>query len=332
MAKPRVFISSTYYDLRHVRDDLERFVRDLGYEPVRHESGGVPYEREKRLEESAYREVEISDIIVAVVGSRFGTESGAAPGSSISQEELRRALQAGVQVFVFVEQNVLAEFETYRVNKGKDVTYKHVDDKRIYEFLESIYALPQNNPVTPFRSAGEISSFLREQWAGLFQRFLQRQKRQGELDAIRNLETLGNTLKEAVDYLTAAQKDKDEAIKGLLLANHPAFRRFAAVTGAGYRVYFSTQKELDAWLAGRGWKPVPKENRFPESVLEWGHGTDTTYIVLTHPIFDEASKLRVYSNTEWRDEWVQLRLLEPPMPDFPDGPPDDEAGDEDVPF
>jgi hypothetical protein len=38
MAKPRVFISSTFYDLRHVRADLERFIKDMGYEPVLSES------------------------------------------------------------------------------------------------------------------------------------------------------------------------------------------------------------------------------------------------------------------------------------------------------
>jgi len=37
MAIPRVFISSTYYDLRHVRNDLEVFLRNLGYDPVMHD-------------------------------------------------------------------------------------------------------------------------------------------------------------------------------------------------------------------------------------------------------------------------------------------------------
>ena len=39
MAKPRIFISSTYYDLRQVRADLERFIKDLGYETVLNEQG-----------------------------------------------------------------------------------------------------------------------------------------------------------------------------------------------------------------------------------------------------------------------------------------------------
>jgi hypothetical protein len=57
MARPRVFICSTFYDLRQIRDDLERFMRDLGYEPVRHETGAIPYGKELPPEEYAYREV-----------------------------------------------------------------------------------------------------------------------------------------------------------------------------------------------------------------------------------------------------------------------------------
>ena len=40
MAKPRVFISSTFYDLRQVRQDLDQFIMSLGYEPIRNEEGG----------------------------------------------------------------------------------------------------------------------------------------------------------------------------------------------------------------------------------------------------------------------------------------------------
>jgi Domain of unknown function (DUF4062) len=92
MAVPRVFISSTFYDLRQVREDLERMIRDLGYEPVRNETGSIPYSKDERLEVSAYREVELCDIVVSVIGGRFGTESHDQVGYSISQAELKRAL------------------------------------------------------------------------------------------------------------------------------------------------------------------------------------------------------------------------------------------------
>ncbi|HDI3138782.1 TPA: DUF4062 domain-containing protein, partial [Vibrio cholerae] len=37
MAKPRIFISSTYYDLKHIRSDLERFISEQGYDAVLNE-------------------------------------------------------------------------------------------------------------------------------------------------------------------------------------------------------------------------------------------------------------------------------------------------------
>lgn len=50
MAKPRIFISSTFYDLRQVRSDLYQFIESLGYEPIRNEEGDIPYGKEEELE------------------------------------------------------------------------------------------------------------------------------------------------------------------------------------------------------------------------------------------------------------------------------------------
>ena len=41
MARPRIFISSTFYDLKHVRYDLENFIRSLGYEPIMNDRGNI---------------------------------------------------------------------------------------------------------------------------------------------------------------------------------------------------------------------------------------------------------------------------------------------------
>lgn len=37
MAKTRVFISSTFYDLRQIRADIDRFLRSPGYDAIRNE-------------------------------------------------------------------------------------------------------------------------------------------------------------------------------------------------------------------------------------------------------------------------------------------------------
>lgn len=76
MAAPRVFVSSTYYDLRHVRDDIEIFLKGLGYVPVMHDKGNVTYTQgDVSLEQACYNELATCDIVVCIIGGKFGTQS-----------------------------------------------------------------------------------------------------------------------------------------------------------------------------------------------------------------------------------------------------------------
>lgn len=45
MAAPRIFVSSTYYDLRQTRDNIKGFIEGLGYEAVMHEHSGTSLSR-----------------------------------------------------------------------------------------------------------------------------------------------------------------------------------------------------------------------------------------------------------------------------------------------
>ena len=42
MRKPRVFVSSTFYDLKQVRADMKRFLEELGLEPLLSEYNSFP--------------------------------------------------------------------------------------------------------------------------------------------------------------------------------------------------------------------------------------------------------------------------------------------------
>jgi hypothetical protein len=184
MARPRVFISSTFFDLRQVRADLERFVKELGYDTVRNETGAIPYGREERLEEYCYKEISEIDILVGIVGGRFGSEAERG-NYSITQVEIKTAIEQNKQVYIFIEKSVLAEYQTYLINKENETTkYKFVEDKRIYKFIEEIYALPKNNIVHPFETALDITNFLREQWAGLFRELLIQQTRKAQYESV----------------------------------------------------------------------------------------------------------------------------------------------------
>ena len=128
MAKPRIFISSTFYDLRQIRSDIDIFIETLGYEAIRNEEGDIPYDKEEALEEYCYNEIKSIDILISIIGGRFGTEVKQ-NAYSISQTELRKALKEKKQVYIFIDKNVLSEYETYRLNKDKeDIKYKFVDN------------------------------------------------------------------------------------------------------------------------------------------------------------------------------------------------------------
>lgn len=184
MARPRIFISSTFFDLRQVRADLDLFVKELGYDTVRNETGGIPYGRDEKLEEYCYKEISGIDILVGIVGGRFGSE--AEKGNySITQIEIKTAIQQNKQVYIFIEKNVLSEYQTYLINKDNHTTrYRFVDDIKIYKFIEEIYSLPKNNIVHPFETAIDITTFLKEQWSGLFRDLLQQQINKIEYESI----------------------------------------------------------------------------------------------------------------------------------------------------
>lgn len=314
MAKLRVFISSTFFDLRQVREDMERTIRELGYEPVRNETGTIPYGKDEAPESAAYREIELCDIIVAIVGGRFGTESRDIPGHSISQNELRRALEQGIQVFIFIEKSVHAEFSTYELNKDSEVRYRFVDDVRVFKFIEELTKLPRNNPIATFETAYDIANYFREQCAGLFQRFLQDQKRGVELRALDEMNAVTKTLKDVVGFLTEERKSRDDAIKSILLANHPVFRRFAYLTKTPYRVFFTTEKELNTWLRVRGWQPIVEAPLDEDSVREWSHSKEG-YIKLTKQLFDQEGRLLPFSADQWSNAWLERVVPPDPIPE-----------------
>jgi len=135
MAKPRIFISSTYYDLRQVRSDLDTFIENLGYDTVRNEEGDIPYGKDDALEEYCYKEIKSIDILISIIGGRYGSESKR-NSASISQMELKTALKENKQVYIFIEKNVLSEYETFLINKDNELMkYRYVDDSRIYQFI-----------------------------------------------------------------------------------------------------------------------------------------------------------------------------------------------------
>ena len=78
----------------------------MGYEPVRNETGDIPYGKMEALENYCYKEIDNVDILISIIGSRFGSPSDGDKARSISNIELKTALKNNKHVFIFIEKNV----------------------------------------------------------------------------------------------------------------------------------------------------------------------------------------------------------------------------------
>ncbi|MBU3105149.1 DUF4062 domain-containing protein [Clostridium gasigenes] len=54
MSKPKIFVSSTYYDLKFVRSNIKRFIEQYGFDPILNEFGLITYDYTKPLDKSCY--------------------------------------------------------------------------------------------------------------------------------------------------------------------------------------------------------------------------------------------------------------------------------------
>lgn len=334
MARPRIFISSTFFDLRQVRADLESFAKELGYDTVANERGDIPYGNEESLEEYCYKEVENSDIVVSIVGGRFGTQSGRSD-SSISNMEVKQALKLGRQLYIFVESNVYGELRTYKLNKKSDnIKYAHADDKRIFEFLEEIELLKTNNTIFPFRESNEIVSILKEQWAGLFQRLLRSASRQEEVRIIDSLKSTAQSLEDLMKYAKDQTKQGDNIVTEILLPSHPIFSRMAELMGITYRLYFQNLEEMKRWLFARGYKernsPQDKGKYVFENTRNIHKRKNGVFVIektkdtlsVDKKLFSSAGDLKYISPSHWDESCITFLSEDVPAKEH----------DDDIPF
>ena len=127
MARPRIFVSSTYYDLKHVRSSLDNFIESFGFDSILSEKGDVAFTHDAPLDESCYREVTTADIFVLILGGRYGSEASGddkAPSrtfferyESITKLEYEAAVKRDIPIYVLIEASVYSEFQTFLRNK-----------------------------------------------------------------------------------------------------------------------------------------------------------------------------------------------------------------------
>jgi hypothetical protein len=218
--RPRVFVSSTYYDLKYARERLERFIRGYNFEPVLSESGHVTFEHGKARDESCYKEVGLCHIMILLIGGRYGNsisgdditerETYDKEYVSITRREFETALERNIPVFVFVDKNVHADYETYKKNQKKIeeendyvIDFAHVDSINVFRFISHI-DINKTKAIKTFDGVEEIEIYLSEQIAGWLHLYLEQlQKEQREKEVLNAVSELKNISKRMDEMLSA---------------------------------------------------------------------------------------------------------------------------------
>jgi hypothetical protein len=259
MAIPRVFVSSTCYDMRYIRENLKFFIKNMGFEPVLSEEGGVYYDPSKHVQDACLAEVPNCQMFVLIIGGRFGSKfKGKA--ESITNHEYREAAKAKIPVFAMVEQQVNAEYRVYAKNKGNTdvaskIKYPAVDSTKIFDFMEEVESKAINNALVPFSDFNELESYLKQQWAGLMFSFL---TTKAENERVTNmLETL-TTMSNRIEFLSKqilSSVGKDlEKINALLFENLVQSGVFYILRRFDVKFCpadFIEHKDIEAFISGK---------------------------------------------------------------------------------
>ena len=181
--KPRIFISSTFYDLKYIREDLANFVDSYNYEPILFEDGDIGYTPGKSLDKSCYEAMKNSDMVILIVGGEYGSaasgesKDGFNEYISVTRNEFRTAVSSGIPIFAMIDRKVMTEFKVYEANidaiekERQTIKFATTKNINVFRFIKEIRGII-NIPIQEFDRAEEIKQFISKQWADMFKGYL----------------------------------------------------------------------------------------------------------------------------------------------------------------
>jgi len=194
---PSVMISSTIYDLKQIRADLQRFIKeDLGYDVLCSDSHSFPVDPTATAIENSIKRVRCdADILVLIIGDRYGCVDHAT-GKGVTHLEYQTARSKGIPVYVFVQRDVLSSLDDWRRDPNRK--FAHIIDNRLFEFINEVADQSQDNVwVTDFLEADDIVAGLRTHFAVLMCDGL---NRMGRWLSIGKVKAFRSTIESNVNY------------------------------------------------------------------------------------------------------------------------------------
>lgn len=243
MATPRIFVSSTCYDLQEIRFQLRNFISDFGYDAVMSEFDDIFYGYDKHVQDSCLDEISKCQLFVLVIGNNYGSfyhqeNQEVKIPDSVTLREFRKALETKIPKHIFVNKYVDYDYKNYKRALDKE-NLKHFqennvpDDKTsevkaqikkdfdktfffpfesykyVFYFLEIVYEQKANNAINTFETFIDVKESLRKQWAGFMYESLTR-KDKNATSVIQSLEVKINKIEKSLSKLIESKTVDDE--------------------------------------------------------------------------------------------------------------------------
>lgn len=134
--KSTVFISSTCYDLRSVRNRLKNMIEEeIGMEAKLSEHANFPVDSSIGTVENCLKVVEKNaDIFVLIIGSRYGYITD--KGKSVTNLEYLRAKEMNIPIYIFIDSQTLNKYSEWKNNN--DIVFPDIDNNKLFNFIEKV--------------------------------------------------------------------------------------------------------------------------------------------------------------------------------------------------
>lgn len=173
MSAISIFVSSTCFDLKSLREHLRSEISSWGHTPVLSEYSSFPVSPELSTVENCKRVVEEhADVFVLIVGGKRGSLDSET-ARSVVNSEYREARAKGIDCFVFADKSVWDLLPLYKNNPTVDFN-PTVDSPAVFQFLEEVR--DDTRWIFPFTRTDEIVTTLRVQLSIRFKDLLQRHR------------------------------------------------------------------------------------------------------------------------------------------------------------
>ncbi|MGL5126547.1 MAG: DUF4062 domain-containing protein [Fusobacteriaceae bacterium] len=244
MPAPRIFISSTCFDLQEIRGNIRQFIRDFGYDPIMSEFGDIFYDFDAHVQDSCIEGIKSSDFYILIIGDYYGSlyhKANSKKPDSVTLKEFSNALNLDKPKMIFINKFVEYDYRNYRRfldNKYKEefskneekIILEKIESKKqevkeqfdksypfpkdsyrfIFYFLDKINDLEVGNAYHKFETSFEIKDILKKQWASYFQECLTKRKEADEKQELKKISEKIENIYKLMSSLSNELNEKEE--------------------------------------------------------------------------------------------------------------------------